>query len=106
MALAKVFSALGDPVRLELVQRLVEEPHQKITQLTDGLGLTRQGARRHLQVLIDADLVRLEPVGRDVWVEVKMETLDPAKSFISKIEKEWDRRLQSLKLSLESEEFK
>lgn len=103
MALAKVFSALGDPVRLELVQRLISEPHQRISQVTEGLGLTRQGARRQLQVLVDADIVILEPAGREVWVDVKRESLDPVKSFISKLERQWERRLEALKQSIESE---
>ncbi len=103
MALAKVFSALGDPVRLELVQRLISEPHQRISQVTVGLGLTRQGARRQLQVLVDADIVILEPAGREVWVDVTRESLDPVKSFISKLERQWERRLESLKQSIESE---
>ena len=103
MALAKVFSALGDPVRLELVQRLISEPHQRISQVTEGLGLTRQGARRQLQVLVDADIVILEPAGREVWVDVTRESLDPVKSFISKLERQWERRLESLKQSIESE---
>ena len=103
MALAKVFSALGDPVRLELVQRLISEPHQRISQVTEGLGLTRQGARRQLQVLVDADIVLLEPAGREVWVDVKRESLDPVKSFISKLERQWERRLEALKESIESE---
>lgn len=103
MALAKVFSALGDPVRLELVQRLISEPHQRISQVTEGLGLTRQGARRQLQVLVDADIVLLEPAGREVWVDVKRESLDPVKSFISKLERQWERRLEALKQSIESE---
>ena len=103
MALAKVFSALGDPVRLELVQRLISEPHQRISQVTEGLGLTRQGARRQLQVLVDADIVILEPAGREVWVDVKRESLDPVKSFISKLERQWEHRLEALKQSIESE---
>ena len=103
MALAKVFSALGDPVRLELVQRLISEPHQRISQVTEGLGLTRQGARRQLQVLVDADIVILEPAGREVWVDVTRESLDPVKSFISKLERQWERRLEALKQSIESE---
>lgn len=104
MALAEVFGALGDPVRLEIVQRLVARRRQRISQVTDGLGLTRQGARRQLQVLADAKVVVLEPEGRDVWVNVNIESLDYAREFIAKLEAEWDLRLEALKLSLESGE--
>jgi DNA-binding transcriptional ArsR family regulator len=101
MAVAEVFRALGDPVRLEMVQRLSKQPRQRITAVSLGLGITRQGARRHLQVLADAHLVRLEPSGRDVWVELDPATLDGAKAFIAELERQWDIRLSALKQSLE-----
>ena len=40
---APVFAALGDATRLELISRLSDGRAQSIAQLTDGLGLTRQG---------------------------------------------------------------
>jgi DNA-binding transcriptional ArsR family regulator len=101
MAVCDVFRALGDPIRLEMVQRLSKEPRQQITAVSLGLGVTRQGARRHLQVLADAQLVTLEPLGRDVWVELDAKTLDKARVFIAELERQWDIRLEALKLSLE-----
>jgi DNA-binding transcriptional ArsR family regulator len=102
MAVADVFRALGDPIRLEMVQRLSRSRRQKIAALSNGLGITRQGARRHLQVLADAELVRLEPSGRDVWVELDPISLDRARGFIADLERQWDVRLEALKRSIES----
>ncbi len=102
MALAVVFGALGDPVRLEIVERLVSQRRQRISQVTRGLGLSRQGARRQLQVLADAQVVSLSPEGRDVWVDLNFESLESAKAFIAKLEIEWDRRLEALKFSIEN----
>jgi DNA-binding transcriptional ArsR family regulator len=103
MAVADVFRALGDPIRLEMVQRLSRLRRQKIAALSNGLGITRQGARRHLQVLADAELVRLEPSGRDVWVELDPISLDRARGFIVELERQWDVRLEALKRSIEGE---
>ncbi|MBS1719591.1 MAG: helix-turn-helix transcriptional regulator [Armatimonadetes bacterium] len=103
MAVADVFRALGDPIRLEMVQRLSRSRRQKIAALSNGLGITRQGARRHLQVLADAELVRLEPSGRDVWVELDPISLDRARGFIAELERQWDVRLEALKRSIEGE---
>lgn len=100
---AEVFRALGEPTRLELIQRLVREPKQQIGILTQGLDLTRQGARRHVQVLVDAKLIRLVPKGRDVWVELDPATLNGAKRFIEGLERDWDVRILALKRSIESE---
>lgn len=98
---AAVFRALGDPVRLEMVQRLTLGRPCTIAAVSKGLGITRQGARKHLQVLVDADLVRLAPKGRDVMVELDAETLVKAKAFIAELEKRWDMRLEALRKFVE-----
>jgi DNA-binding transcriptional ArsR family regulator len=96
-AVAQVFHALGDPVRLEMVQRLIRQQPCTIATVSEGLGITRQGARKHLQVLVDAKLVVLQPKGREVRVHLDPDGLDPAKAFLAKLERQWDRRLEALR---------
>lgn len=104
MAVAEVFNALGDPVRLEMVQRLTNGQPSTISVVSEGLGITRQGARKHLQVLADAGLVTLEPKGREVAVELDVQTLDSARAYIAELEKQWDARLDALKSFVEDED--
>jgi len=103
IALAETFRALGDPVRLQMVQRLADGLPSTIGAVSSDLGLTRQGARRHLQVLVDANMVRLEPKGRDVYVQLDPAALDLAKSFIAELELRWDRRLAALQRFVEDD---
>ncbi len=103
MAAAEVFKALGDPVRLEMVQRLADGSSQTIGQLSDGLGVTRQGARKQLQVLVSADVVRLTPSGRETQVTLHPATLELARQFISKLEAQWDQRLEALRIFVEGD---
>ena len=101
MVVVAVFSALGDPVRLEMVRRLTKGQSSTIAVVAEGLGITRQGARKHLQVLADAGLVTLKPRGREVAVELDVETLDSARAYIAELEKQWDARLDALKSFVE-----
>jgi DNA-binding transcriptional ArsR family regulator len=101
-AAAQVFHALGDPVRLEIVQRLSRKQPCTIATVSEGLGITRQGARKHLQVLADAKVIVLVPKGREVHVELAREGLEPARAFIERLERQWDRRLEALKRFVES----
>jgi DNA-binding transcriptional ArsR family regulator len=101
MAVAEVFRALGDPLRLEMVQRLSDGVPCTISVVSSELGISRQGARKHLQVLADAKVIVLEPRGRDVLVQLDREMLDQAKAFIAEIEMHWDRRLDALKRFVE-----
>lgn len=101
MAAAEIFRALGDPIRLEMVQRLTRGGRCTIKAISEGLGITRQGARKHLQVLADARVVALQPEGRDVLVSLDPESLDQAKLFIAELERRWDTRLDALKRFVE-----
>jgi DNA-binding transcriptional ArsR family regulator len=101
MAAAEIFKALGDPVRLEMVQRLASGRRCTVGVVSSDLGITRQGARKHLQVLADAKIIVLRPKGRDVLVELDPATLDRAKTYIAELELQWDRRLDALKRFVE-----
>ena len=101
---AAVFRALGDPVRLAMVQRLSSGESFTVGAVSHGFGITRQGARKHLQVLADAHLISLEAKGRDVVVQLDAKTLERAKAFIAELEAKWEKRLQSLKKLLEERE--
>jgi DNA-binding transcriptional ArsR family regulator len=100
-AVAEVFHALGDPVRLEIVQRLVRRQPCTIASVSSGLGITRQGVRKHLQVLADAKLVVLEARGREVHVQLDVSAFEQARSFFDKLERQWDKRLEALKRFVE-----
>jgi DNA-binding transcriptional ArsR family regulator len=102
MNTAQVFQALGDPVRLEMVQRLSRQQPCTIAEVSQGLGITRQGARKHLQVLVDARLAVLEPHGREVHVQLSPVGIDHVRAFLDKLERQWDRRLTALKRFVES----
>lgn len=103
MELSELFHALGDPTRLEIVRRLASgEPHT-LSSVSRKLSITRQGARKHLQVLVDARVISLQPKGRDTHVVLLKDTLYLGKTFLEKIEKQWDMRLQALKNFVEKE---
>lgn len=101
--LANLFRALGDPVRLAMVERLSSGMPATIGVVSAGFGITRQGARKHLQVLADTGLVTLRAQGRDVQVQLDPATLERARRFLSELEIQWETRLQALKRFVESE---
>lgn len=97
MLTEETFKALGDAVRLEMIRRLSDGTTHTIGSVSGNLGLTRQGARKHLQVLADVQLVSLQPSGRQIEVKLDPSSLVAAKTFIAEIEFSWDRRLRTLK---------
>jgi len=96
-----IFKALSDPVRVEIVQRLSREEGFNLGSISVDLGVTRQGARKHLVVLEKAKIIRLSKKGRSTQVQLNKNSLNLVKDFIEKLEQQWDHRLHSLKKFVE-----
>ncbi len=94
---AEIYKALGDPIRLEIVRRLAVGSSCTVGELSARLGVSRQGARKQLQVLVNANIVHLTQRGRQTEVTLDTKTLEVARVFISQLERQWDARLDALR---------
>lgn len=61
----QIFKALADATRRTMLDRLLHSPGLSLSELIEGLDMTRQSATRHLSVLEDAGLVITERQGRE-----------------------------------------
>ena len=101
----KVFKALADASRRELLDRLRTENGQTLGQLCANLDMTRQAVTKHLAILEAANLVVMQKSGR-----ARLHYLNPvpigeiAERWIGKFERGRVRALADLKMSLEREE--
>ncbi len=100
---AQIFKALGDPLRLKIVKRLSDGSTYTIGNISKNLGISRQGARKQIQVLVAAHIVQLKPQGREVNVTLDATSLKCAREFIARLESQWDKRLQKLKEFVEKD---
>ncbi|WP_438865630.1 ArsR/SmtB family transcription factor [Neptunicella sp.] len=100
---AEIYKALGDPVRLEILRRLASGSSYTIGELSKNLGVSRQGARKQLQVLVSVNVVKLSSKGRETQVSLDTSNLRLAAQFISKLENQWDQRLEALKNLVEDQ---
>ena len=94
---AQIFKALGDPLRLKIIKRLSGGSTYTMGDITKGLGVSRQGARKQVQVLASAKIVQFKPIGREVRVILDVNSLRLGGDFISNLESQWDKRLRKLK---------
>ena len=100
----KVFKALADPSRRQLLDRLRADNGQTLGQLCAPLDMTRQAVTKHLAVLEEANLVVVIWRGRE-----KLHYLNPvpiheiAERWIGKFERGRLRVLAELKKQLEGE---
>jgi DNA-binding transcriptional ArsR family regulator len=100
----KVFKALADPNRRELLDRLRADNGQTLGRLCAHLDMTRQAVTKHLAILEEANLVVVFWRGRE-----KLHYLNPvpiheiAERWIGKFEQGRLRVLAELKRQLEGE---
>lgn len=96
-----VFEVLADPTRRDILDRLRAEGPLSVTEVAEPLRMTRQGATKHLDLLVDSGLVRVRRDGRH-----RMHALDPRplaaiQDWLAPYAAEWDRRLERLEDYLE-----
>jgi DNA-binding transcriptional ArsR family regulator len=98
--LDRTFSALADPTRRQILDRLGHGP-ASISELAQPFGMSLTGIKKHVQILEDARLVATEKVGRTRRCRLGPEQLDDAVRWIEIYRKQWERRLDGLEAYLE-----
>ena len=98
----KVFKALADANRRQLLDRLHANNGQTLGQLCAHLAMTRQAVAKHLAVLDRVGLVEGRRHGREVLYAIRPQRLDAATRSMAQVAAEWDARLAAIKRIAES----
>ena len=97
--LDRTFSALSDPTRREILDRLGRGP-ASITDLAEPFGMSLTGLKKHVRILEEANLVISEKVGRTRQCRLGPEHLEDAVNWIEMYREQWERRLDGLEAYL------
>ena len=100
MTEAEVFGAIASPVRRALLDALRDGP-LAVHDLAAGLPISRPAVSQHLRVLLDAELVIEERVGRERIYRLDAEPLRAVHGWLGHYEAFWARNLSSLHQFLE-----
>jgi DNA-binding transcriptional ArsR family regulator len=98
----KIFKALADTTRRELLDRLFAKDGQTLGELCEYLSMTRQAVTKHLVILEEANLIVIQWKGRE-----KLHFLNPVpiqeihERWVSKYEKGRLAAITNLKNALE-----
>jgi ArsR family transcriptional regulator len=80
--LAKVFAALGDPVRLRLLSLIAEAGQICSCDLLEPLGKSQPTISHHTKALADAGLITGAKQGRWIWWTIVPERLNAVRSSL------------------------
>jgi DNA-binding transcriptional ArsR family regulator len=98
----RLWAALGDPMRLRLLDLLLQRGEVTASALAAELPITRQGITKHLLVLQRADLVQAQRVGRETRFTLCDERLAHAQQEMARVASRWDERLTRIKRMAEA----
>lgn len=100
--LDRTFSALADPTRREILERLTAGP-ASVSELAQPFGMSLPGLMKHVRILENARLVTTKKSGRTRECRLGPEPPDEASRWLDAYRRRWERRLDRLEGYLERE---
>ena len=98
----RMLEALAEPVRREIVERLVERP-SAVTELAQDMPISRSAVSQHLQVLKRAQLVTDRPAGTRRIYQVDPDALAILRAYFESF---WSRSLETFRELADSDHRK
>jgi DNA-binding transcriptional ArsR family regulator len=90
-----VFQTLADPVRLRLVELLLDR-EQAVNDLVPQVGIHQSGVSRHLRILHEAGFVQVRPDGARRLYSLRSERFSELDDWVSRYRSLWEDRLTRL----------
>ena len=94
------FTALGDPTRRAIFERIAERP-RAVGELARELPVSRPAVSQHLKVLKDAGLVIDRPVGNRRVYQLDPDGVAALRAYLDRF---WTRALTAFKAAVEQGE--
>lgn len=89
------FAALGDETRRAIITRLVGG-ETRLSELAEPFEMTQTAVSKHVRVLSDAGLVRVEKRGRTRYCRLDAVALKSAAEWLADYEVFWTRQVENL----------
>jgi DNA-binding transcriptional ArsR family regulator len=101
-SLDAAFSAIADPTRRRIVERLMRGP-ARVTDLAAPFSMSLNGVSKHLKVLEGAGLLKRTCRGREHLLALRPEPIRRIQAWSDRFERLWTDRLDALARQLENE---
>jgi DNA-binding transcriptional ArsR family regulator len=101
--LDRTFSALSDPTRREILERLSTGP-ASISELARPIGMSLPGVMKHVHILEQANLVTTEKNGRTRECRLGPGEMEDVTRWVEAYRQRWERRLDRLERFIEEQQ--
>jgi DNA-binding transcriptional ArsR family regulator len=100
MTYGNAFTALGDPTRRRILERLRNGP-KAVGMIAAGLPVSRPAVSQHLKILKEAGLVQEEAQGARRIYHIDPHGLGPLRAWLDQF---WDHALEAFRAEAEKED--
>ena len=100
MTYGNAFTALGDPTRRRILERLRNGP-KAVGMIAAGLPVSRPAVSQHLKILKEAGLVQEEAQGARRIYHIDPRGLGPLRAWLDQF---WDHALEAFRAEAEKED--
>jgi len=98
-----VFRAISDPTRRQILGLLADQA-MTIGEVTDHFDVTRPAIAKHLHILEEGNLIRVEVRGRERLNHLNPDPLKNVSDWIAIFDRFWAEKLENLKNALERDD--
>jgi DNA-binding transcriptional ArsR family regulator len=98
--LDRTFSALSDPTRRDILERLARGP-ASASELARPFGISLPGVLKHIRILEEANLVTTEKSGRTRECRLGPEQMQEVTRWVDRYREQWNRQLDQLEAIIE-----
>ncbi len=95
MKLDAVFSALADPTRRRILERLARKP-STVGEIASEFPISQPAISKHVRVLEESGLIERDVVGRTHYLNLTPEAMEAAATWIERQRRYWNAVLDRL----------
>jgi len=90
-----VFQAIADPTRRAILV-LIASQAMTPNALAEHFDTTRQAVSKHINMLVECELVKQEKVGREIYYHLEAAKMKEIDKWLEQFKKLWENRFDQL----------
>ncbi|GAB4234483.1 MAG: metalloregulator ArsR/SmtB family transcription factor [Ekhidna sp.] len=98
-----VFQAIADPTRRDILE-ILSNQSRNVNELADSFKISRPAVSKHLRILKECGLLRMEKKGRERWCHAQFDALADVAMWVNQYRLFWNDRLDRLENLLKEED--
>ena len=95
-----VFQAIADPTRRSILGLLAFQA-LTLNSVAANYNISRPAISKHIKILHECGLVEIKDVGRERYVEAKLENLNEVSQWVEQYKQFWEHKLDALEIYLD-----